>query len=87
MGLGPNLAQALLDLAEGGVRLLAGTALKTGQEVEVSLTGPGVTRDVKRLGDVVWCVQAADGSHCVGIRFARRLDYATLRDLSQFVEA
>lgn len=87
MGLGPNMAQALLDLAEGGVRLLIGTALPAGQEVEVSLVGPGITRDVKRLGEVVWCVQAADGTHCVGIRFARRLDYATLRDLSQFSEA
>jgi hypothetical protein len=86
MGLGPNLAQALLDLSEGGVRLLLGAALAPGQEVEVSLSAPGVTRDVKRLGEVAWCIPAAPGGYCVGIRFTKRLDHATLRDLSQFHE-
>lgn len=87
MGLGPNLAQSLLDLSEGGVRLLLGSALTTGQEVEVSLSAPGVTRDVKRLGQVAWCVPVASGGHCVGIRFDKRIDHATLRDLSQYHQA
>ena len=86
MVLGPNMVQAVLDLAEAayvcdrngpdggpGGRGVAGRSRRHG--------------DVGRLGEVVWCVQAADGTHCVGIRFARRLDYATRRDLSQFGEA
>ena len=87
MGLGPNLAHALLDLSEGGVRLVLGALLAPGQQVEVVLSAPGITRDVKRLGEVVWCVPTVQGSHCVGIRFDKRLEYATLRDLSQFLEA
>ena len=87
MGLGPDLSQGLLDLSEGGVRLLLSSALAPGQEVEVSLSGPGVLRDVKRLGRVAWCVPAASGGHCVGIRFDKRLEHAALRDLSQFQQA
>ena len=82
MGLGPNLALAVLDVSEAGARLLLGAALPKGQEVEISLAGPGIQRDVTRLGEVVWSVQTADGSHCVGIRFHKRIEYSSLQDLS-----
>jgi hypothetical protein len=87
LGLGPNIAQALLDLSEGGIRLLVGTPLKTGQEVEVGLSGPSVAREITRLGEVIWSVETAGGNHCIGVQFVKRLDHATLRDLTQFATA
>lgn len=87
LGLGPNIAQALLDLSEGGVRMLVGASLKQGQEVEVALSGPGVAREVTRLGEVIWSLETAGGNHCVGVRFDKRLDHSTLRDLTQFAES
>src|SRR5687767_13410740 len=81
MGLGANLAVGLLDVSESGSRLLLKTALEPNQEVEVVLLAVGQVREVKMPGRVVWCVEAADGRHCVGIHFDKRLNYATLQDL------
>jgi hypothetical protein len=38
---------------------------------------------VRRVGIVVWSVPAADGGHCVGVTFEKRLPY---RDLLYLVQ-
>jgi hypothetical protein len=81
LGLGPNLALRVLDTSETGVRLMVGTALDSGQEIEVQIVGPARGRASKLLADVVWCVPAADGTFCVGARFRKRLSYAELLDI------
>src|SRR3954451_9170441 len=80
MGLGPNVGLSLGDISEWGVRLVVGAPLKRGEEVEVVLSGPGITRDIVRLGEVIWSLVGEDGSCRVGVRFHKRLDHAQLQD-------
>jgi PilZ domain len=87
LGLGPNLARSILDLSEGGIRLVVKSPLKLGDEVEVSLGAPGGLGDVSRKGDVVWVVPAADGTWCIGVAFQKRLDYSCLQDLCRFLQS
>jgi hypothetical protein len=83
LGLGPNIAVALLDVSETGVRLLVKEALKPRQEVEVCLLAPGHVREFKHAGQIVWTVPAADGNHAVGIAFDRQLPYSAVLDLGR----
>src|SRR5262245_28155731 len=76
IGFGPNLGVPLLDVSEAGVRMIAKTELKLGQEVEVGMLPPGGTREVARKGRVAWMVPTADGQICVGVQFEKRLEYA-----------
>ncbi len=87
LGLGPNIARAVLDVSEGGARMLVKEALQAGDEVEISLSSLSTLHDVVRVGEVVWAVPAADGSCCVGVQFHKRLDYSLLLDLSRFLSA
>lgn len=79
-GLGPNVAQTLLDLSETGVRFRAKTEFDNGQEVEVELLSLSHRKPVKIPAEVVWCVRTAEGDFCVGAQFRKILQY---RDLLQ----
>jgi hypothetical protein len=81
-GLGPNLAVRVLDVSEAGIRLLVQAALRPGQEIEVSLEGVAHCRPVRASARVVWAVEAADGTYCVGAKFERTLSYADLQHLA-----
>jgi hypothetical protein len=81
LGLGPNLAVAVLDLSEEGARLLLKAELPPRQEVELDLTAPGVSRPWVTMADVVRCVPVGDGTFEVGLRLRRRLSYADLSHL------
>src|SRR5689334_19318459 len=69
LGLGPNIAAALLDVSEAGVRLLLREGLTVGHEFEVRLEG--AAHSVKRIARVIWCVATADGLFCVGASFGQ----------------
>src|SRR5947209_4558292 len=77
-GMGPDVALSLLDLSEGGMRMLVKVPVPAGAEVGLSLEGPGQPRPFKLTATVAWAVPAADGAHCVGLRFQRDLRYADL---------
>ena len=81
MGLGANLALKVVDLSEEGVRLLVKALLEKGQEVEVTLMGPGLSRPLKVLAQVMWSTPAAEGNYWVGARFRKRLTYGELADI------
>jgi hypothetical protein len=81
LGLGANLALALLDLSETGIRLQLKDPLPENQEVEINLDSLNHRRPLKVLGRVIWCLAAADGSHCAGIQFQRPLAYIDLQAL------
>jgi hypothetical protein len=83
LGLGRNLAVALLDVSETGVRLCLKEELAPGQEVEVCLLAPGEARETKRTGRVIWCVPGADGTHLVGVHFDKQLAFAAVQDLGK----
>jgi hypothetical protein len=82
LGLGPDLAVAILDVSETGIRLVVKAALERGQQVEVKLSSQNVVHPALRLGDVRWCVPMDDDQHAVGIRFEKPLTYAELQQLS-----
>jgi hypothetical protein len=81
--LGANIAVPVLDISETGIRLMVKSALDKGNETEVSIAGYGQSRPVKLPADVVWAVQAADGTYCIGARFQKRLTYAELGHLTK----
>jgi hypothetical protein len=83
LGLGPNIAARVLDLSEGGIRLLLREDLPRGQEFELTLESAAANHPVKVLGRVVWSVATADGQFCVGACFQKPLSYASLQALSR----
>jgi hypothetical protein len=82
MDLGKNIAVAVLDVSEDGIRLVVREPLKDKEEVLLTLTTTADLRSLKRLGSVAWAVATADGTFCVGVRLHKRLSYA---DLSRLV--
>jgi hypothetical protein len=83
LGLGPNVAVALLDVSDAGARLTVRTPLLPGQEVEVELCGIGRGRPVKILAEVMWCVASTATEFQVGLRFRRYLTYQDLQELGR----
>jgi len=80
-GLGPNVGVNVLDLSETGIRMLVCAPLKEKEEVLIELLGAGQRKPVKLHATVCWVVATADGGHCVGASFQRRLRYADLQQL------
>jgi Tfp pilus assembly protein PilZ len=73
----------VLDISQGGVRLVTHDRLEEGEEVVVSLLPPSCTREYHLPARVAWCLDVADGSHVVGIRFDRRLSDAEVLYLAR----
>src|SRR4051812_42362137 len=61
MGLGANLAVKLLDISERGVRVVVKSSLKEKDEVEITLSGHGVGKAIKRIAIVCWVVVLESG--------------------------
>jgi hypothetical protein len=83
MGMGPNLALAILDVSETGIRLRVREALQPRQEIEVGLEGLGHARPLRLSAQVAWCVATADDFYCIGARFQNRLTYQDLNKLAR----
>jgi hypothetical protein len=82
LGLGANIALAILDISENGVRLLLKENLPVGHSFEVTLE-PVSCKTVKTIAEVVWSIPAADGTFCVGTRFQKNLPYSDLALLAR----
>jgi hypothetical protein len=82
LGLGPNLAVALLDASEDGLGMRLKGPLSPGDEIEVELSPPGVRKSFKRLGEIRWCREVGDGTFVVGIKLQKRLAFTELNDLA-----
>jgi len=78
-----NLALLVLDISQGGVRLVTREHLEEGEEVVVCLLPPNCTREYHLPGRVAWCLDVADGSHVAGVRFDRRLSDAEVLYLAR----
>lgn len=64
---GSNVAAAVLDVSEEGVRLLVKGPLNVGQHVIIGLEGSLHKEPVVRRGKVIWSAKVTDGGYCVGI--------------------
>jgi hypothetical protein len=82
LGLGPNVALSVYDVSETGIRLVVKSALATGQEIEMELIGPGHSRALKILAEVVWSLPIEGGNYWAGAKLRRRLTYAEFADLT-----
>ncbi len=82
LGLGPDFALAVHDVSEDGARLSVTVALPVGEEVEVSLIPPGLSRPLVRVAEVVWSAPEGPASFWVGVRFRDPLNYAELIHLT-----
>ena len=82
IGLGANVATTLLDVSETGARLVVSQELTVQQEVEVVLSGHGLSKAVKRLSRVCWLLKLEDGKFCIGVEFEKRLDYRDWQNLA-----
>jgi hypothetical protein len=80
-GLGPNFARAVLDISDTGVRLVISQQLAVTDEVEIAISGYGVQKAIKRLGNVRWQVKLQDGTFCVGVEFQKRLLFRDWQNL------
>jgi hypothetical protein len=82
LGLGRNIAAALLDVSETGARLLLKQVVAVGKEVEVNLEGQtGVS--ARHVARVVWVVPAEGGLFCVGCEFLKPVAYSALLGLAR----
>jgi c-di-GMP-binding flagellar brake protein YcgR len=81
LGLGPNIATELLDISEGGVRVIVKAPLQEKDQVEIALSGHGVRKAIKRLAVVCWSFKTESGEYATGFNFDKRLSY---QDISNF---
>src|SRR3954447_19621678 len=82
LGVGSNIATAILDVSETGARLLLKEQLREGQEFEVNFETMG-SHPIKTIATVVWTVAAADGRFVTGVRFDKALRWADLITLAR----
>jgi|ERR1019366_3402589 c-di-GMP-binding flagellar brake protein YcgR len=81
-GLGANLAVVVLDLSDTGVRLIASQELEAQAEVEIIISGYGMTKAIKRAAYVRWQVKLENGQFCLGVEFQKRLPYRDWQNLA-----
>jgi hypothetical protein len=81
-GLGAELARSVVDLSEGGACITLTARIDPGQEVEITLDGPGGQRSVRLPARVAWCDKAPDGGYWAGLEFEKYLAYRDLTELT-----
>jgi hypothetical protein len=81
-GAGINLAVALLDLSETGVRLLLSENVEPGQLIEVRFLGLSHYQPLKLAAEVIWSIPTADRAFCLGARFHQTLNLMDLQRLA-----
>jgi hypothetical protein len=80
--LGANLAIAVVEVSETGVRLTLQAALDAGQEVTILLEGLTHLRPLRLPGNIVWCRAQEAGGFQAGVQFQKRIPWAELQYLS-----
>jgi hypothetical protein len=82
-GLGANIATGLLDLSEGGVRILCREPLKVKEKVEITFQTFAILHAIKHVGHVTWALPLENGQHAAGIEFENRLPYEDFDQLAR----
>jgi hypothetical protein len=80
-GLGTNVASAVLDTSESGIRLIVAQPLEPMSEVEIIFDSHGMSASIKRLGKVCWQVKLENGQFCIGVQFQKKLVYCEWQNL------
>ncbi len=82
LGLGPNLALALIDVSEEGLRVRLKGPVVAGDEVEICLSFPIASKSWKFTGDVRWCESGPFETFLAGISLRRQLTHLELAELT-----
>jgi hypothetical protein len=83
LGLGPDVAVALVDVSEDGVGIRTKVEVQVDDGVTVGLGRPGGGKLLVAQGIVRWCRPEPDGRFRVGLALRRRLTHADLMDLAR----
>lgn len=78
LGLGANIAGTFLDISEGGVRVIVKVPMAVKDEAEITLTGHGVRKSIKRIATVCWAAKLESGEYALGFLFEKRLPYSEM---------
>jgi hypothetical protein len=81
LDLGANIAIAVLDVSETGVRLIVKERLTANQELSISLEPAHSRAAVRRIANVAWCVESSDEKFVVGAHFDKRMPYSEWQKL------
>src|SRR6266542_412898 len=81
-GFGADLAFALLDLSDTGVRIVLKQELDPLAEVEILIEGYGMKKPLKRPGRVRWQLKLESGNFCTGVEFQKRIAYRDWQNLA-----
>ena len=78
-----NIATGLLDLSDGGVRVLSTSALQPDERVEVQFDAFGVPGTIVRSATVVWSLRLQNRQFAAGLRFKTPLSSQELLQLAR----
>jgi hypothetical protein len=79
---GPDIALGVVDVSEGGARLLLHSRVAPGEVVSIGLLSRAEPVPIQRTATVRWCVEIGPGSFGAGIEFDRRLRPDEVQNLS-----
>lgn len=81
-----NIASGLLDLSEGGVRVLLAESLEVSDPVVVALAGFGVPQAIERKAAVAWILTLENGRFVAGFKFELPLSQEDLLHFARMEE-
>jgi hypothetical protein len=81
--LGPNVARALVDLSEVGLRLLIKEPLGLGTHVALTIQRINHMVPIHCTGTVRWLLERDNGSCSVGVELDKRLDKEAFARLTE----
>ena len=79
----PDVALALLDVSEGGLRVRVRGRLRPGDRVLVNVLPPGGAWSAGGPAEVRWCTPAEDGTAEAGVRFDRPLSARYVSEVTE----
>jgi len=78
LGLGADVAVAVVDISDTGMCVVVKAALTKGEDAEVILAGVGRQKPLKLACEVRWCVPDGAAGFRAGLRFRKRIPYAEM---------
>ena len=82
-GLGPDLADTLVDVCEDGIGVRLTAQLFAGEDVEVGLRRPDSGKVLVVRGRIRWCRPTSGGHYQAGVKFVRPLTAAEVSELAR----
>jgi hypothetical protein len=82
LGLGADLAIAMLDISVDGVLMMIREPLSVGEEIEICVTALGFSRPRRLEATVVRCTKEEGVGYCMAAQFSTALNYVDIYHLT-----